>query len=128
MSPLPAFRRLGLLWLPILLVLLARMAVAPGWMVEQRADGSISVRICSDPDRVGQTTQIAIDRSADHAPDDQQHCSWGTLADAPPLPLAPPLSEVALLPRTPSVGANPWGFAPGTASPLPPSTGPPSFA
>jgi hypothetical protein len=128
MTKLPAFRRFGLLWLPVLLVLFARIAVAPGWMMEVGESGSISVRICSDPDRVGQSIAIPIERESGHAADGQQHCGWGALAEAPPMP-----APMASMPRLPVPAMPPaplaaFGFAPSAASPLPPSTGPPAFA
>jgi hypothetical protein len=128
MTVLPAFRRLGLLWLPLLLVLLARIAVAPGWMMEVGESGSISVRICSDPDRVGTSIAIPIERGGDHAPDSQQHCSWGALAEAPPVPAQLTLTSPPPAPKPRAKQLFALGFAPGIASPLPPSTGPPAFA
>ena len=45
MGLLAAFRRPGiLLLLPLMLALAARMLVAPGWMIESDAGGSITVR------------------------------------------------------------------------------------
>src|SRR3546814_18884562 len=58
----------------------------------------------------------------------QQHCPWGALANAPIVPdlpvlaAAPPAIEPVPAP-VPSLG-----FAPGIASPLPPSAGPPFLA
>ncbi len=129
-SLLAALRRPGiLLLLPVLFALAARMLAAPGWMLESDASGSITVRICSDPANPGGTIDIPIERVGGHdAGEAQQHCPWGALAAAPPLP------EGAVLPAAPvgfaAVPATPasLGFAPGIASPLPPSTGPPSFA
>lgn len=128
MSLLPAFRRISLLWLPVLFVLLARGAVAPGWMLDRSDAGTLTVRICSDVSGAGKTIDIPFERKGGHASADKQHCSWGALAGAPPL------GEVAALPARmpdlPRTAAPPSsvGFAPGIASPLPPSTGPPTLA
>jgi hypothetical protein len=116
------------LWLPLLFVLLARMAVAPGWMMEVGESGSISVRICSDPDRVGISIAIPIERGGGHTPDNQQHCGWGALAEAPPVPAPLVLPAPFRKASIPTVSAPQLGFAPGIASPLPPSTGPPALA
>lgn len=134
MGILAAFRRPGLLLLlPLILALAARVLVAPGWMIESDAAGTITVRVCSDPANPGGTMTIPIERSGDKAADHeagegQQHCPWGALAATPVVPVLP-----MLLPRIVEAEAaplGPWalGFAPGIASPLPPSTGPPSFA
>jgi hypothetical protein len=129
MPSLLAFRRSAWLWLPVLLALLARVAVAPGWMVERDAGGTITVRICSDMNNPGQTTQINIERTADdHAVDDSQHCPWGALASGAVLPDIPIPDGRLIKPSAPPSGMAALGFAPGVASPLPPSTGPPSFA
>lgn len=123
-----SFRRFGWLWLPILLVLLARAAVAPGWMVERGAGGVLTVRVCSDIANVGRTIDIPFERGDGHSPDDQQHCGWGALASAPPLE-SPALPLRIGAPLSPSpLPLSATGFAPGIASPLPPSTGPPTFA
>lgn len=130
MSILATFRRPGiLLLLPLILALAARMFVAPGWMIESDAGGTITVRVCSDPANPGGMIEIPIEKAGSHdAGDTQQHCPWGALAAAPLVPAG------AALPAAP-VGANPMpaaipspGYAPGIASPLPPSTGPPAFA
>lgn len=134
MGILAVFRRPGLLLLlPLILALAARVLVAPGWMIESDAAGTITVRVCSDPANPGGTMTIPIERSGDNAADHeagegQQHCPWGALAATPVVPVLP-----MLLPRIVEAEAAPlglWalGFAPGIASPLPPSTGPPSFA
>ena len=130
MGLLAAFRRPGiLLLLPLMLALAARMLVAPGWMIESDAGGSITVRICSDPANPGGTMTIPLEKAGSHdAGAVQQHCPWGALANAPIVPdlpvlaAAPPVIEPVPAP-VPSLG-----FAPGIASPLPPSTGPPFFA
>lgn len=130
MSLLAAFRRPGiLLLLPLLLALAARVFVAPGWMIESDAAGSITVRVCSDPANPGATMTIALERAADHQADKgQQHCPWGALAAAPIVPGLPvlPAAPVRVEPAPTALAS--LGFAPGIASPLPPSTGPPAFA
>ena len=124
---LSSFRRLTWLWLPVLLVLLARVAVAPGWMVERAEGGTLTVRICSDVNGAGQSIEIPFERSADHAAGDQ-HCPWGALAGAAPLPEFAPPGAVSTTALPVPVPLPVLGFAPGIASPLPPSTGPPIFA
>src|SRR3546814_13148110 len=63
-SLLAAFRRPGiLLLLPLLLALAARMLVAPGWMIASDAGGSITVRICSDPDNPGGTMTSPLEKA-----------------------------------------------------------------
>lgn len=129
MGILAAFRRPGiLLLLPLLLALAARAFVAPGWMIDG-ADGTISVRVCSDPANPGGTMNIKIEKSGDHQADEgQQHCPWGALAVAPITPAAPVLPAMLAAAEPAPVALPSLGFAPGIASPLPPSTGPPSFA
>ena len=130
MGILAAFRRPGiLLLLLLLLALAARVLVAPGWMIESDAGGSITVRICSDPANPGGTMTIPLDKAGSHDKGDaQQHCPWGALAVAPIVPDAPalPAAPVRVDPAPPAIPS--LGFAPGIASPLPPSTGPPLFA
>ena len=130
MSLLAAFRRPGiLLLLPLLLALAARVLVAPGWMIESDAGGSITVRICSDPANPGGTVTIPIEKAGNHqAGEAQQHCPWGALANAPIVPGLPVLTTASILPAPTPTAARALGFAPGIASPLPPSTGPPAFA
>lgn len=130
MSPLAAFRRPGiLLLLPLLFALAARMLVAPGWMIESDAGGSITVRVCSDPANPGATMTIPIEKVGDHqANEGQQHCPWGALAAAPIVPDLPVLPAAPMLAEPAPVALASLGFAPGIASPLPPSTGPPAFA
>lgn len=129
-SLLAAFRRPGpFLLLPLLLALAVRVLAMPGWMIDSDASGSITVRICSDPANPGGTVTIPVEKHGDHdAADVEQPCSWGALAAAPLLPETPalPAAPVAALPAP--VALTALGFAPGTASPLPPSTGPPAFA
>lgn len=129
-SLLAAFRRPGiLLLLPVLLALAARMVVAPGWMIESDASGSITVRICSDPANPGATMTIPIDKVGDHEmATGEQHCPWGSLANAPIVPDLPVLAAAPMATEPVPVATRSLGFAPGIASPLPPSTGPPSFA
>ncbi|MGR4892899.1 DUF2946 family protein [Sphingopyxis sp. LARHCG72] len=130
MGILAAFRRPGiLLLLPLLLALAARVLVAPGWMIESDAGGSITVRICSDPANPGGTMTIPLDKAGSHDKGDaQQHCPWGALANAPIVPDLPVLAAAPMAAEPVPVAARALGFAPGTASPLPPSTGPPLFA
>lgn len=130
MSLLAAFRRPGiLLLLPLLLALAARLIVAPGWMLESDSAGSITVRICSDPGNPGGTITIALESAGDHdIGAAQQHCPWGALAHAPVITDGPMLVAVAVAADQVAVGARSLGFAPGVASPLPPSTGPPILA
>ncbi len=130
MSLLAAFRRPGiLLLLPFLLALAARVFVAPGWMIESDAGGSITVRICSDPANPGGTVAIPIEKAGDHGADEaRQHCPWGALANAPITPQLPVLAAVPIIAAPTPTAARALGFAPGIASPLPPSTGPPAFA
>ena len=130
MSLLAAFRRPGILLLvPLLLALAARVLVAPGWMLESEAGGSITVRICSDPaNPVGMIT-IPLEKAGSHdAGQAQQHCPWGALANAPIVPDLPMLAAAPSTADPLPVAVRSLGFAPGIASPLPPSTGPPSFA
>ena len=130
MSLLAAFRRPGiLLLLPLLLALAARVLVAPGWMIESDAGGSITVRICSDPTNPGGTMTIPLEKAGDHnAGEAQQHCPWGALANAPIVPDLPVLTAAPMAVEPVPVAARALGYAPGIASPLPPSTGPPAFA
>lgn len=130
MGLLAAFRRPGiLLLLPLFLALAARMVVAPGWMIESDAGGSITVRICSDPANPGGTMTIPLDKADSHDKGEpQQHCPWGALANAPIGPDLPVLAAAPLTAEPAPVAARLLGFAPGIASPLPPSTGPPVFA
>ena len=130
MSLLAAFRRPGiLLLLPVLFALAARMLVAPGWMIESHSGGSITVRICSDPANPGGSITIPIEKTGNHdGADAQQPCSWGALAAAPILPETPVLPAAPLAAWPAPVAAPLLGYAPGIASPLPPSTGPPAFA
>ena len=127
MGILAAFRRPGILLLvPLLLALAARVLVAPGWMIESDAGGSITVRICSDPANPGGTMTIPIEKAGDHnAGETQQHCPWGALANAPIVPDLPVLAAAPMAAEPVPVAARLLGFAPGIASPLPPSTGPP---
>jgi len=127
---LAAFRRPGiLLLLPLLLALAARVLVAPGWMIESDAGGSITVRICSDPANPGGTMTIPLEKAGDHNPGEaQQHCPWGALANAPIVPDLPTLAAAPMAAESVPVAVRSLGFAPGIASPLPPSTGPPAFA
>lgn len=134
MGLLAAFRRPGiLLLLPLILALAARVLVAPGWMIESDAAGSITVRVCSDPANPGATMTIEFEKSAEKAGSHeagkgQQHCPWGALAAAPIVPDLPVLPEKLAEAGPTPLAAPSLGFAPGTASPLPPSTGPPHFA
>lgn len=134
MGLLAAFRRPGLLLLlPLLLALAARVLVAPGWMIESDAGGSITVRICSDPANPGGTMTIEFEKTGEKAGDHkageaQQHCPWGALANAPIVPDVPVLAAAPLVAAPVPAPARSLGFAPGIASPLPPSTGPPAFA
>lgn len=129
MSLLAAFRRPGiLLLLPLLLALAARVLVAPGWMIESDSGGSITVRICSDPTNPGGTMTIPLKKAGSHdAGKAQQHCPWGALANAPIVPDLPVLAAPIIAEPVP-VAVRSLGYAPGIASPLPPSTGPPAFA
>ena len=129
-SLLAAFRRPGiLLLLPLLLALAARVLVAPGWMIESDAGGSITVRICSDPANPGGTMTIPLEKAGSHdAGEAQQHCPWGALANAPIVPDLPVLAAAPVTGEPVPVAVRSLGFATGTASPLPPSTGPPAFA
>jgi len=129
-SLLAAFRRPGiLLLLPLLIALAARVLVAPGWMIESDAGGSITVRICSDPANPGGTMTIPIEKVGDHnVGEAQQHCPWGALAHAPIVPDLPMLATAPIAVAPVPVAARSLGYAPGIASPLPPSTGPPVFA
>lgn len=130
MSPLAAFRRPGiLLLLPLLLALAARVLVAPGWMIESDSSGSITVRICSDPANPGGTLTIPIEKAGSHdAGEAQQHCPWGALAHTPIVPDLPVLAAAPMAVEPVPVAVRALGYAPGIASPLPPSTGPPAFA
>ncbi|MBB6425906.1 DUF2946 family protein [Sphingopyxis sp. JAI128] len=129
-----AFRRPGLfLLLPLILALAARVLVAPGWMIESDAGGSITVRICSDPTNPGGTMTITFEKSGEKAGSHdagnaQQHCPWGALANAPIVPDLPTLAAAPAIADPAPVALPSLGFAPGIASPLPPSTGPPRFA
>jgi len=127
---LAAFRRPGIfLLLPLLLALAARILVAPGWMIETDASGSITVRVCSDPANPGGTVTIPIEKTGDHeAVEGQQHCPWGALAVAPIVPDTPSLRPAPPRVEPVPVALPSLGYAPGIASPLPPSTGPPAFA
>ncbi len=129
MGILAAFRRPGiLLLLPLLLALAARVLVAPGWMIESDS-GSITVRICSDPANPGGTMTIPLEKAGDHnAGEAQQHCPWGALAHTPIVPDLPVLAAMSITAEPVPVAVRSLGYAPGTASPLPPSTGPPAFA
>ena len=130
MGLLAAFRRPGiLLLLPVLLALAARMLVAPGWMIDSQSGGTITVRICSDPTNPGGTMTIPIQKVGSHdASQSQQHCPWGAMAHAPIVPDVPLLAAPPIVAEPVAVATRSLGFAPGIASPLPPSTGPPAFA
>ncbi len=130
MGILAAFRRPGILLLvPLLLALAARVLVAPGWMIESDVGGSITVRICSDPANPGGTMTIPLEKAGDHnAGEAQQHCPWGALANAPIVPDLPVLAAAPIAVEPVPVAVRALGYAPGIASPLPPSTGPPAFA
>lgn len=130
MGILAVFRRPGiLLLLPLILALAARVLVAPGWMIESDAAGSITVRVCSDPSNPGATLTIPLQKAGEHqAGAGQQHCPWGALAAAPIVPDLPALPEKLAAVEPAPVAVPSIGYAPGTASPLPPSTGPPSLA
>lgn len=130
MSLLAAFRRPGILLLvPLLLALAARVLVAPGWMIESEAGGSITVRICSDPANPGGMITIPLEKAGSHdAGQAQQHCPWGALAHAPIVPGLPVLAAAPIAVEPFRVAVRSLGYAPGIASPLPPSTGPPAFA
>lgn len=130
MGILAAFRRPGiLLVLPLILALAARILIAPGWMIESDAGGSITVRVCSDPANPGGTIEIAFEKAGDHKADaGQQHCPWGALAAAPIVPDLPVLPAKLAAAEPLPVAVPSLGYAPGIASPLPPSTGPPHFA
>ncbi len=129
-SLLAAFRRPGImLLLPLLLALGARVLVAPGWMIESDAGGSITVRICSDPTDPGKTVTVPLEKAGIHdAGQTQQHCPWGALANAPIVPAEPVLIAAPMVAVPTQVAVLSLGYAPGIASPLPPSTGPPAFA
>lgn len=129
-SLLAAFRRPGiLLLLPLLLALAARVLIAPGWMIESDTSGSITVRVCSDPSNPGGSITIPIEKAADHDTGaSEQHCPWGALASAPIVPDVATLPERADIATMIPVAPRLLGYAPGAASPLPPSTGPPVFA
>ena len=116
------------LLIALILALAARMLVAPGWMIESNADGTITVRVCSDPANPGGTMTIAFKTGGDHQADKgQQHCPWGALAVAPITPQTPVLPVAPLRGEPVPVATPTLGYAPGIASPLPPSTGPPVF-
>ena len=129
-SPLAAFRRPGLfVLLPLLLALAVRVLAMPGWMIDSDAGGSIVVRICSDPANPGGTVTIPVEKSGDHdGADAEQPCSWGALAAAPLLPETPALPAAPVAAWPAPIVLTALGYAPGIASPLPPSTGPPAFA
>src|SRR3546814_16483780 len=64
--------------------LAARMLVAPGWMIESDAGGSITVRICSDPANPGGMITIPLEKAGSHdGGETQKNCPWGALAGAP---------------------------------------------
>src|SRR3546814_15757068 len=95
-SILAALRRPGiLLLLPVLLALAARTFVAPGWMIESDASGSITVRVCSDPANPGATLTIPLEKSGDHEASNTQPCPWGALAVAPIVPGTPALGRAS---------------------------------
>ncbi len=129
MVRLSVFRRFSWLWLPVMLAIMARAVIAPGWMLDRGADGTITVLICSDITGTFQTVDIALESAGDHdGAASVQHCPWGALAASPPLPDAPQLASAPTAPTAHPAPPTPMGFAPGVASPLPPSTGPPAFA
>src|SRR3546814_18438292 len=69
------------------------MLVAPGWMIESDAGGSITVRICSDPANPGGTMTIPLEKAGSHdAGAVQQQCPWGALDHAPNVPVVPRLA------------------------------------
>lgn len=129
-SLLAAFRRPGiLLLLPLFLALGARVLVAPGWMIESDAGGSITVRICSDPTDPGKAVTVPLEKAGSHdAGETQPHCPWGALANAPIVPGEHLLLAAPMVTAPSRVAVRSLGFAPDIASPLPPSTGPPSQA
>ena len=129
MGLLAAFRRPGILQLlPLMLALAARMLVAPGWMIESDAGGSITVRICSDPANPGGMVTIPLEKAGSHdGGEAQQNCPWGALAGAPIVPDLPVLAAAPMAVEPVPVAPPALGYAPGIASPLPPSTGPPSL-
>ena len=103
------------------------LAFSPGVYLQPRYGQE--VRICSDPANPGGSITIPIEKTGNHdGADAQQPCSWGALAAAPILPETPVLPAAPLAAWPAPVAAPLLGYAPGIASPLPPSTGPPAFA
>ncbi len=129
MNGVPAFRRFSWLWLPVVLAILARTIVAPGFMLGRSDDGTMTVLICSSISGELQTVEVALGSGGEHdggaAP---EHCPWGALAATPPVPDTPVMAAAPAAPAPPVLPATTLGYAPGIASPLPPSTGPPAFA
>jgi hypothetical protein len=123
-----ALARLCWLWLPLLLAFAVRGPVPPGWMVDRDSGGTLTVRICSDIANPAASVTIPFERQSGDDSEDMGSCPWGAVGGAGVLPPAPADLEARLFVAAPEPFGHPTGFAPGAASPLPPSTGPPSFA
>ncbi|NCP10615.1 MAG: hypothetical protein GW859_01440 [Sphingomonadales bacterium] len=123
-----AFHRLILI--PALLALAMRIAIAPGLMPAADEDGWLTVRVCDAGTVMPHTIRIAIERDAPAGSDADasDHCPFGALAQAPLPPSPAVLPARILAPTFPALAPLRLGFAPGIASPLPPSTGPPPAA
>src|SRR3546814_19504460 len=91
-------------------------------MIETDGGGSITVRVCSDPANPGATLTIPVESAGDHDAAQDQHCPWGALAVAPIVPDTPALPETLARAEPVPAAAPLLGYAPGIASPLPPST------
>lgn len=123
-------RRLSVSHFLLLLSVLARISAMPGWMPQIASDGSFTLRICSPVGNAPKTITITPRRDPQHEKRDVaagDECPFATLATAIPLPTSPVIHEMVATGDFVLFQPQHLGFAPGTASPLPPSTGPPAF-
>ncbi len=118
-------------YLPILLAILMQVMNVSGWMLDTNKSGNITVRLCNESAGKLQFVEIPLQRghdsSGDNVDKDEHACAFSQMAGVSLLPEAL-LFEGLLLKATPTYRfTSNFGYSPGAASPLPPSTGPPAF-